>query len=372
VTDKADLFRAVAPAGEVLVDVNEYAAPVLTVLLSEDGVEALRADRNVLRVEPGDGQMRALGHFVHRAPRRLAADSQVPAWDGPINWGLARVGGVQARRFSYSGKVTVGICDTGLASHPDLSAAIEGGLSFVWSDNNQLRWQDDHGHGTHVAGIVRQVALTPSVRLLALKVLDSNGVGQWADLINALGWVLANPGRVQVLNMSLGGLEAPMALGDILLTVVGRGIPVVAAAGNSRPWIGQPNTGNPTGRPEYPARFPGVVAVSNLGPEDFLYPSSCIGDEIYFTAPGVAIPSAYKDGSYAVMTGTSMAAPFVAATAALLRARFHSMTLAQLAGAAIRSSEHLWGQSRSPYYGVGLIRPAQAVEWVTDEVEKIR
>ena len=228
-------------------------------------------------------------------------------------WGIDRIDADHVWELGESGNgVRIGVIDTGIsATHPDLVGNIKGGVSEV---NYTSYWNDDNGHGSHVAGIVAATNNTigvvggaPSAHMYAIKVLDRRGSGYLSDVINGIDWAITN--NMQVINMSLGTDANVQSLHDAVIRAYKAGIVVVAAAGN---------TGSSV---SYAAAYPETIAVAAT---DFLDTApywSSQGPEVSLAAPGVSIYSTYKGTKYAYMSGTSMAAPHVAAAAALVRDR---------------------------------------------------
>ena len=205
--------------------------------------------------------------------------------------------------------VKMAIIDTGIdVKHPDLTANLKGGVSTVGYTTS---YNDDNGHGTHVAGIVGAVdneigviGAGPAIDLYAVKVLDRRGSGYLSDVIEGLDWAIAH--GMQVVNMSLGTSADVLSFREAVQRVNSAGIVQVAAAGNSG------------GSVIYPAAYPEVIAVSATDNTDTIASWSSRGPEIDLAAPGVSIYSTYKGQTYKTLSGTSMAAPHVAGAAALV------------------------------------------------------
>ena len=205
--------------------------------------------------------------------------------------------------------VKLAIIDTGIdVKHPDLTANLKGGVSTVGYTTS---YNDDNGHGTHVAGIVGAVdneigviGAGPAIDLYAVKVLDRRGSGYLSDVIEGLDWAIAH--GMQVVNMSLGTSADVLSFREAVQRVNSAGIVQVAAAGNSG------------GSVIYPAAYPEVIAVSATDNTDTIASWSSRGPEVDLAAPGVSIYSTYKGQTYKTLSGTSMAAPHVAGAAALV------------------------------------------------------
>ncbi|MFL6053855.1 MAG: S8 family serine peptidase, partial [Actinoallomurus sp.] len=180
-------------------------------------------------------------------PMKAATEDNVDLIGAPALWKRKDRAG---HNVTGSG-VTVAIVDTGIdATHPDLTGKVVGGHDFVNNDDDPA---DDYGHGTHVAGIVEQVA--PGASLTAYKVLGADGGGYEPDIIAGLEAAVdpANPHRAQVVNMSLGGPgDGTDPLGQAATRAAESGVTVVAAAGNAGPGASTIGT---------PAAADGVIAV---------------------------------------------------------------------------------------------------------------
>ncbi|MEP0765146.1 MAG: S8 family serine peptidase [Fimbriimonadia bacterium] len=235
-----------------------------------------------------------------------------------LQWGLPKVGW-PAAMDTYQGKssVIIAICDTGIAlSHPDLqSKIINSGWDFV---NNDAVAEDDHKHGTHVAGIAAAATnnatgiagMNPTAMLLPVKILNASGNGTWENVANGINYSVNN--GAHVINMSLAGTAVPPA--SVLTAVqyaVASGVLVVVAAGNNNSYF-----------PTYPASFVECIAVASSTSGDFRAGSSNFNQGDYqwvdVAAPGTSIYSCFLGGTYGYDSGTSMATPHVSAEAALL------------------------------------------------------
>lgn len=243
-----------------------------------------------------------------------------------LEWGVDRIDADLAWNASRGVGQKVAIIDTGIdQDHADLAANIAGGVNFVapqsgppWKrvvDPN--KWDDDNGHGTHVAGIVAArdnaigvIGVAPEASVYGVKVLDKNGSGYTSDVISGIDWAVQN--NMDVINMSLGSGSDVQALHDAVDAAYNAGIVVVAAAGNSG------DGSSATDTVEYPAKYDSVIAVAATDSNDDTPYWSSEGAEVAVAAPGVSIRSTWNDGLYNTISGTSMAAPHAAGTVALL------------------------------------------------------
>ncbi|MBO1001812.1 S8 family peptidase [Pseudogracilibacillus auburnensis] len=220
----------------------------------------------------------------------------------------------------------VAVLDTGVdTDHQSLARNIIGGCNF--SDDDQgdpTIFEDYEGHGTHVAGIIAAYqdngrgifGVAPKSKLLILKVMNRNGVGTINSIIQAIdyamNWVGPNGEKVKIINMSLGGPSPNETLHRAIKAARQKGITIVAAAGNSGD--GDPNSFERS----YPGFYQEVIQVGsvnqNLEPSFF----SNNNVNIDFVAPGENIYSTHLDNKFVKLTGTSMAAPYVAGSVALI------------------------------------------------------
>jgi len=259
--------------------------------------------------------------------------------------------------------VVIGIIDTGVDyGHPDLAdKVVSTGYDFVNNDDDAM---DDNGHGSHVAGIA--AATTNNVlgiagvawncKILPVKVLQSNGYGSYSDVANGVNYAANN--NAKVINLSLGGYAESYVLRDALENAYTTAV-IVASAGNDG-WEYHPFTGIAF----YPAAWSFVIGV---GASDVLYDNineiwyegravfSNYGINADLYAPGVNIystiplfhPHTY---SYTSWNGTSMAAPFVTGTVALIRSYFSEWSNELIHGQLIYSSDGIVGGIRLNAY----------------------
>ncbi len=258
--------------------------------------------------------------------------------------------------------VDVAVIDTGIdTDHPDLN--VVGGVGCVLEGV----WEDDNGHGSHVAGTIAAldndlgvVGVAPGARLWAVKVLNKRGSGTWSQIICGIDWVTANNATIEVANMSLSGAgtDGPCNDGgmhEAICNSVAAGVTYVVAAGN--------NATDAATR--VPAAYDEVITVSALADGDGLpgglVNPTCTSEEddtfAYFSnygadvdliAPGVCIYSTYKGGGYTTMSGTSMASPHVAGGAALYKAAHPNATPAQVKSALIGAGTFDWDDADDP------------------------
>lgn len=306
----------------------------------------LESDSSVLRVDD-DVVVTAIDkpETTGKGKPRPSQPAQV------LPWGIDRIDAELAWATTNGAGVKVGIVDTGIdIDHADLMANIKGGVNAI---NPTRSYNDDNGHGTHVAGTVAAANNTVGVvggasaaELYAIKVLSSSGSGYLSDIVEGLDWAIQN--KMQVINMSLGTSSNVQSFHDAVIKVYQAGIVQVAAAGNS---------GGPVG---YPAAYDEVIAVSAIDSSDRLASFSSYGKAVDLTAPGVSVYSSYNTGGYATLSGTSMASPHVAGVAALALAAKGPMTPVQLSDHLKSTATPLSGLT-TDQQGAGLVNAYAAV-----------
>jgi subtilisin family serine protease len=305
---------------------------------------------------------------------RVEDDAVVSVLEETPDWGVIRIDAQKAWTSSTGSAVEVAIIDTGIdQDHPDLAGNIQGGKNFVKKRGtiNPNAWDDDNGHGTHVAGIVAAVdneigvvGVAPGAYLYGVKVLDRRGSGYVSDVIAGIDWAVFTKG-VDVINMSLGTTSDIQSFHDAVDTAYAAGIVVVAAAGNS----GDTNSDNDV---NYPARYSSVIAVAATDSADQRAYWSSDGPEVELAAPGVYVRSTYKGGGYSTLSGTSMAAPHIAGVAALVKATAVRAPYdadgvwdpAEIRAVLAATADDRGPDGRDRYYGYGLVDAEEAVTGV--------
>jgi hypothetical protein len=284
----------------------------------------------------------------------VEVDAEVHALDAELDssWGVKRIGaGVVHDGGNTGAGVNVSIIDTGIDyTHSDLNDNYKGGYDFVNNDNDPM---DDAGHGTHCAGIVAAedndmgvVGVAPDANLYAVKVLNSGGSGFTSDVIAGIDWSVEN--SMQVISMSLGSDFRSQPLKKACDNAYKSGVLVVAAAGNDGNSIGTEIS------VDYPARYSSVIAVAATDSNDKRASWSSTGTDVELAAPGVSIYSTII-GGYDTKSGTSMACPHVAGTAALVIAANPGWTNEQVRQQLRNTAVDLGASGFDYWYGYGLV-----------------
>jgi subtilisin len=223
---------------------------------------------------------------------------------GTMDWGVHRVG------YADGTGTTAWIIDTGIdLNHTDLNVDQIRSRSFV---ANEPSAQDVSGHGTHVAGIIGAknndfgtVGVASGANLVALKVLNQLGSGKVSTVLKALAYVGENARRGDVVNISLVSDTIFQSLDQEVTGLAERGILFAVASGNGRRDAGAISPCR--------VKHPNVVVTAAMDSTgrwaDF---SNFSPEAVRVVAPGMDIRSTSLNNGYAVMSGTSMAAPHVA------------------------------------------------------------
>lgn len=260
---------------------------------------------------------------------------------------------------TLSGKgVKIAIIDTGVdAMHEDLTVkdgtcTLDDSVSFDACDHSYI---DENGHGTHVAGIIAAknnsvgiVGVAPGAEIYAVKALDGEGNGTTSTIMAGLDWAIRK--GVNIINMSLTTEYPDMGIKAMVDKANQNGIIVIAAAGNDGSFSGSDET------VMYPAKFESVMAVASVNSSNRRVSSSSTGNEVEIAAPGEMIYSTLPSGQYGNMSGTSMAAPFVAGMAALYKEKYPSYTNNQIRSLLQKNARDLGATGRDRLYGYGLVQ----------------
>ncbi|MBE0431387.1 MAG: S8 family serine peptidase [Dehalococcoidia bacterium] len=238
---------------------------------------------------------------LSRSPRvaYVEPDGRMYALEQTVPWGIDRVFGDETYPFntwsaSTGQGIGVAVLDTGICTtHPDLEVA--GGRRFytvmTGPPQSRLRedgqYEDDHGHGTHVAGSIAAldnsigvVGVAPQVALYAVKVLSADGSGSVSAIAAGIDWAVQN--GIHIINMSLGSSTSSQTLKDACDNAYAAGHLVVSSAGNE---------GEGTDTVGYPAKYDSVIAVAASNINDQRASFSSTGPAVELIAPGEDILS---------------------------------------------------------------------------------
>lgn len=248
--------------------------------------------------------------------------------------------------------ITIAVVDTGVdLNHPDLKGNLTEGYNLL--DKNKPP-QDDNGHGTNVAGIIAAVGnnrigttgILWNAKIMPLKALDRHGTGNEDHLGEAIRYAVDNGAKIVV--MSLGLHRYSPYMQDIVNYAEENGVLLVAAAGNEGSDV------------KYPAAYPTVLAVGGIGSNRSTINESNYGPEIDLVAPWEVYTTALG-GGYEVNYGTSMAAPQVAAVAAMVWSKHPNWTPAEVRNMLRQTAEDVHMRGWDERTGYGLVRADRAL-----------
>ncbi len=309
--------------------------------LSSEKLQKVKADPRVLFVS----EDREVSILVKDQPReekipRENVRKPKPTPTQPpqkVPTGVSRIG----LNASNEGEgVGVAVIDTGISlTHPDLKDNIVANKTCVTGTSSG---NDDNGHGSHVAGTIAAlnnsvgvIGVAPKAKLLAVKVLNAQGFGTWSSVICGVDYVTANASlfNIKVANMSLGGggssdNNCGNSNSDPLHKAICKsrdaGVTYVVAAGNSSvnsstsvPAAYDDSVITVSALADSDGQPGGLGSATSYGADDTFATFSNYGGVVDLGAPGVSIYSTYKNNGYTILSGTSMASPHVAGSAAL-------------------------------------------------------
>lgn len=231
---------------------------------------------------------------------------------GPgIPWGVQHIKAPQAWAISTGHRIKIGVIDTGVDfSHPDLQYSLTRGINLV---HRGIPPYDDNGHGTHISGTIAaanstqgMIGVAPRATVYPVKAFDHNGSAYVSDIAAGIDWCVRN--GLEIINMSFGMQTRSRALLDIVGKAHQSGVIIVASSGND----GKKRS------VDYPARYPQTISVGATDRRRRIAAFSNRGPHVDIYAPGDKIVSAWLQGKYHEMSGTSMATSHVSGTIALL------------------------------------------------------
>jgi subtilisin family serine protease len=283
-------------------------------------------------------------------------------------WNITAFNLPDAWLVSQGEGVKIAVLDTGIQEdHPDINDNILPGTNIVNPGKPPI---DKVGHGSHVAGIICAenndigvVGVAPKSKVIPVKVLGDDGTGSFLNVAAGIHWAIKQ--EVDLICMSLGSPRPLQQVRRAIQLADKKGIVVFVAAGN----MGQSD------EVFYPAAYPETIAIGSIDKDFKRSKFSSTGKNLDFMAPGGSILSTVPINWYGIMSGSSMAAPWVCGVAALLlsyaRERKSKITLrtAQDYRNAFRANTI---PIKDPNYagekffeGFGIIVPQKLVEWAS-------
>ncbi|RBM22237.1 type VII secretion-associated serine protease mycosin [Prauserella sp. PE36] len=285
-----------------------------------------------------------------------------------LPWAQRTLDAQAVRRHGTGAGVVVAVIDSGVDSdHPQLRqpGKVQRGQDFFLVGDLPGSF-DCVSHGTGVAGIIAAAptpgigfaGLAPDATILPVRVSESDTTDGAAQAIDpevlARGiWYAADHGA-DVINLSVAGGLDNHYVRDAIRHAVNKDVVVVAAAGNAQ-------EGAAPGGPTYPAGYDGVLGVGAVDMAGNRLPSSQIGPQVDLVAPGGGVLSTMRAGGHGYRDGTSYAAPFVSATAALVRSKWPDLSAEEVVRRVLATATPAPGGRDSAAYGAGMVNPYRAL-----------
>lgn len=237
--------------------------------------------------------------------------------------------------------VTIAVIDTGVdIDHLYLKDRIVSPFNAVDGSDNVY---DAVGHGTKVAGIIANC--TPeTVKIMPIKV-DEKGGYDSATIAKAVTHAFESGADIINISLTASADRDNFAVSEAVSAAISAGCPVVVAAGNERSDV-----------LEYtPSNVGDAIVVSAVNQDETLWLNSNYGSTVVVAAPGVGIATTVASGNYGIADGTSMAAPYVSAAAALIRMDISGITPAELRNLLLDYSRDTGPLGWDPQYGGGIV-----------------
>lgn len=243
-------------------------------------------------------------------------------------------------------EIKIGVIDSGIADHADLKGNILEGHNYI---SGTYDTKDTYGHGTFVRGIIASlddgegiIGVVPKVRLVPLKCFDCKTTN--VSVICKAIYGAVDDFGCDVINMSFGLMEDSIALKEAIDYAAGKGVIIVAAVGND-------------GTEElcYPAAYDNVIGVGSVDKNEGVSSVSQHNKSVFITAPGVNVKSTDYKGGYTTGSGTSYAAPFVTAAAAVMINIDDEIDLEQIKAVLSTSAADKGAEGYDEYYGYGIL-----------------
>ncbi|OAN14356.1 S8 family peptidase [Exiguobacterium undae] len=325
-----------------------------TVMQALAAKRKLEQTRGVAYVEL-DSQMRGLGGDVFKS----------------YQWSLNNTGqrgGVKGADINFDAMkkriaskkqstVLVAVIDTGInPTYADFAGRVRMDLGYDFVNRQRLAI-DDHGHGSHVAGVIAansnntygMSGINAKASIIPIKVLSEDNYGSNSNIAKGIMHAVKN--KAKVINMSIGGGFSSRAIEDALAYAKKQGVLVVVASGNDG-----------ANKLSYPARSQYAFSVGSSNRFDKRSAFSNYGDGLDLIAPGQDIPSYLSDGESAFWSGTSMAAPHVAGVASLLYSLKPTIKASEVENILKKSAQDLGKKGYDTSYGYGRLDVDRAVQ----------
>lgn len=318
---------------------NTYVAEPGPGIEREEWLDRWRKDGRIAYIHPNQ-KVRVLA-----APRdeHFAAQQHLKQIRAPEAWDVVR----------ENRAITIAVVDTGVdLTHPDLRGNLVPGINLIQPDQPP---QDDHGHGTNVAGVIGAVTdngigvagIVWRAKIMPVKAIEADGLGEEDKLGEGIRYAVDNGAKIVLLCVGLPRYSP--FLEEVAEYAEAKGALLVSATGNKGQDV------------NYPAAYPTVLAVGGVDANKRVMVDSNYGPEVDLVAPWKVYTTAL-DGKYAEQEGTSMAAPQAAGVAALVWAQSPSLQPYEIRNLLRQTAEDIEHKGWDPYSGYGLLRADRAVK----------
>lgn len=249
--------------------------------------------------------------------------------------------------------MTIAIVDTGIdLTHADLKDNLVAGVNLI---NVGSLPQDDHGHGTSVAGVIAAIGnngmgvagIAWKAKIMPIKAIEADGQGNEDKLGEGILYAVDHGAKIIVLSVGLHRYSP--FLEEVSEYAESKGVLLISAVGNEGKAV------------KYPAAYPTVLAVGGVGPDNKVMLESNYGPEVDIVAPWKVYTTALG-GDYEYKQGTSMGAPQVAGAAALVWSRYPTMKPHEVRNLLLQTAEDIEDKGWDPYSGYGLLRVDRALK----------
>jgi type VII secretion-associated serine protease mycosin len=306
------------------------------------------------------------------SPSASAAASASPAASaaplpeaGSFEWPLAAACFDAPRVWALStgAGITVAVVDTGVdAADPDLAGRVLPGVDLTGQAADGRIDTSADSHGTSVAGVIaadgasggpgRMTGLAPGALILPVRISASNTAQEPAAVAEGIAYAASHGARI--INLSLGTPIDLPEIRDAVTSAIRHGVLIVAAAGNS---------GRAGNQPLYPAAIPGVLAVAGTARDGSVWTQGESGPYVALAAPAEEIYSTSDTSGHLTSAGTSYAAPYVSAAAALLWSRYPDESAGQIITRLLETADPVGtaAHGRDDESGFGRVDPYRAL-----------
>jgi subtilisin family serine protease len=248
--------------------------------------------------------------------------------------------------------ITIAVVDTGIdLDHPDLKDNLVTGVNLI---NPGSLPEDDHGHGTSVAGVIAAIGnngkgvagLAWKANIMPIKAIEADGQGNEDKLGEGIVYAVDHGAKIIVLSVGLHRYSP--FLGEVSEYAESKGVLLISAVGNEGKAV------------KYPAAYPTVLAVGGVGPDNKVMLESNYGPEVDLVAPWKVYTTALG-GDYEFKQGTSMGAPQVAGAAALVWSKYPTLKPHEVRNLLLQTAEDIEDKGWDQYAGYGLLRVDHAL-----------